>query len=111
MDLSYLLAFILVMAGTTFITRALPFWLFKDKQHPVVVYLGRYLPPAVMTLLVMYCLKEVDFLGPTHGLPELLSLAVVIIAHLLFKNALVSIFSGTALYMLWVQGVLAGLFL
>ncbi|WP_082889949.1 AzlD domain-containing protein [Oleiphilus sp. HI0066] len=44
-----------------------------------------------------------------HGLPEIISLSLVIVAHLLFKNALISIFSGTALYMLWVQGVLASL--
>lgn len=109
MDLSYLFAFIVVMASATFVTRALPFWLFKDKQHPVVIYIGRYLPPAVMTLLVMYCLKDVAWTGPEKGLPELVSLGVVITAHLLFKNALISIFSGTALYMLWVQGALSTL--
>jgi len=106
MDLAYLIAFIVVMAFATFVTRALPFWLFKDKQHPVVNYLGRYLPPAVMTLLVIYCLKDVDWSGPNYGLAELVSLGVVIAMHLAFKNALISIFSGTALYMLWVQGVL-----
>ncbi|KZY61106.1 hypothetical protein A3742_02735 [Oleiphilus sp. HI0071] len=109
MDLAYLLAFIATMAIATFITRALPFWLFSDQQHPVVLFLGRYLPPAVMTLLVMYCLKGVQWTSGNHGLPELVSLAVVVSAHLLFKNALISIFSGTAIYMLWVQGVLARL--
>lgn len=109
MDLAYLLAFIATMAAATFVTRALPFWLFQDQQHPVVLFLGRYLPPAVMTLLVMYCLKGVQWTTGTHGLPELVSLAVVVSAHLLFKNALISIFSGTAVYMLWVQGVLASL--
>jgi branched-subunit amino acid transport protein AzlD len=110
MDLSYLLAFIVTMALATFVTRALPFWIFRDQQHPVVLFLGRYLPPAVMTLLVMYCLKEVQWTSGNHGLPELLSLAIVVIAHLLFKNALISIFSGTALYMMWVQGALTNLF-
>lgn len=110
MDLTYLLAFIATMAAATFVTRALPFWIFQDQQHPVVLFLGRYLPPAVMTLLVMYCLKEVQWTSGNHGLPELLSLAVVVVAHLLFKNALISIFSGTALYMMWVQGVLTSLF-
>lgn len=62
-----------------------------------------------MTLLVMYCLKGVQWTSGNHGLPELVSLAVVVSAHLLFKNALISIFSGTAIYMLWVQGVLARL--
>jgi branched chain amino acid efflux pump len=109
MGLGYLLAFIATMAAATFITRALPFWLFHDQQHPVVLFLGRYLPPAVMTLLVMYCLKGVQWTSGDHGLPELVSLAVVVSAHLLFKNALISIFSGTTIYMLWVQGLLTSL--
>lgn len=109
MGVEYLIAFIATMAAATFITRALPFWLFRDQQHPVVLFLGRYLPPAVMTLLVMYCLKGVQWTSGNYGLPELASLAVVISAHLLFKNALISIFSGTAVYMLWVQGVFTSL--
>lgn len=108
MELGYLLTFIATMAVATFITRALPFWLFRDQQHPVVLFLGRYLPPAVMTLLVMYCLKEVQWTSGNHGLPEIVCLAIVVAAHLLFKNALISIFCGTALYMAWVQGALFG---
>ena len=110
MDLGYLFAFVATMATATFITRALPFWIFHDQQHPVVLFLGRYLPPAVMALLVMYCLKGVQWTQGNHGLPELISLALVVGTHLLFKNALISIFSGTALYMLWVQGALTTLF-
>lgn len=109
MDIMYLIGFITTMAAATFATRALPFVLFHNQQHPVVLFLGRYLPPAVMALLVMYCLKDVEWLSGNHGLPEIISLSFVIVAHLLFKNALISIFSGTALYMLWVQGILASL--
>jgi len=108
-DVIYLLTFILTMAAATFATRALPFVLFRNQQHPVVLFLGRYLPPAVMTLLVMYCLKGVTWTSGTYGLPEAASLAIVIALHLAFKNALISIFCGTGFYMLWVQGVLAGL--
>jgi branched chain amino acid efflux pump len=105
-ELGYLALFIATMAGATFATRALPFLIFKDQQHPAILFLGKYLPPAVMTLLVLYCLKGVNWSGETHGIPELVSLCLVVGMHLLFRNALVSIFSGTALYMAWVQGAL-----
>jgi branched-subunit amino acid transport protein AzlD len=106
MELDYLLVFIATMAAATFATRALPFLIFKDQQHPVILFLGKYLPPTVMTLLVLYCLKGVNWSGGNHGIPELACLSVVIATHLVFRNALVSIFSGTALYMAWVQGAL-----
>ena len=56
-------------------------------------------------LLVVYCLRGVDLLGPTHGLPELLAGAAVVGLHLWKKNTLLSIAVGTALYMVLVQAV------
>ena len=52
------LAIILAVAAGTQITRWLPFWLFPEKKEPpqVVTDLGRLLPPAMMGLLVGYCL-------------------------------------------------------
>lgn len=55
--------------------------------------------------LVVYCLRGVDLLGPTHGLPELLAGAAVVGLHLWKKNTLLSIAVGTALYMALVQAV------
>ena len=55
--------------------------------------------------LVVYCLRGVDLLGPTHGLPELLAGAAVVGLHLWKKNTLLSIAVGTALYMVLVQAV------
>lgn len=108
MDLTYLVLFILCMASATFLTRALPFWLLKDHQHPLILFLGRNLPPAVMTLLVLYSLKHVTWISGSYGLPEVSSLLLVTAIHLCLKNALLSIASGTVLYMLWVQGLLFG---
>ena len=61
-------------------------------------------PCAIMAMLV-YCLRGVDLLGPTHGLPELLAGAAVVGLHLWKKNTLLSIAVGTALYMVLVQAV------
>ena len=53
-------AAIVVMALVTFLTRALPFLLFDRGEHPpkLVLYLGRVLPPAIIAMLIIYCLKD-----------------------------------------------------
>ena len=68
------LAIILAVAAGTQLTRWLPFWLFPENRQPpaAIVYLGRVLPPAMMGLLVVYCLKGVSWLSAPHGAPELL---------------------------------------
>lgn len=100
---------ILVMAAVTFLTRLLPFVLFGRGGRPprVVVYLGSVLPPAVIAMLIVYCLRNIDLFSGTHGLPELLCAAVVAILHLWKGNNLLSIFGGTLLYMVLIQGVFA----
>ncbi len=103
------LLIILVMALATFGTRVLPYLIFgrgKDGKPPRwVSYLGTVFPPAVIALLVIYCLREVDLFSATHGLPELLCVAVCAILHLWKGNEFLSIFGSTALYMLLVQVV------
>ena len=103
------LAIIFAVAAGTQITRWLPFWLFPEKKEPpqVVTDLGRLLPPAMMGLLVVYCLKGVTWLSAPHGVPELLSIAAVVLLHRWKGNVLLSIAGGTALYMLLVQLVFA----
>ena len=98
---------ILAVAAGTQLTRWLPFWLFPENKEPppVVTYLGRVLPAAVMGLLVVYCLRNVDIAAAPHGLPELIALAVVTALHLWKRNVLLSIGVGTALYMVLVQMV------
>lgn len=101
------LGIILAVAAGTQLTRWLPFWLFPEKKDPppVVVYLGRVLPPAMMGLLVIYCLKGVSWTAAPHGAPELIAVAVVAVLHWWRGNVLVSIAAGTAVYMLLVQAV------
>ena len=103
------LAIILAVAAGTQITRWLPFWLFPEKREPprVVTDLSRLLPPAMMGLLVVYCLKGVAWLSAPHGAPELLAIAAVVLLHRWKGNVLLSIAGGTALYMLLVQLVFA----
>ena len=90
---------ILAVALTTFATRVLPFLIFpKGKEIPEVVrYLGRVLTPAVIGMLVIYCLK-----GTTLSeLPVLVTAGL----HIWKRNNLLSIGAGTVLYMFLIQVV------
>ena len=89
----------------TILTRFLPFWLFpKGKPAPrIVAYLGKVLPCAVMGLLVVYCLKDVQPAAAPYGLPELIAVAATAGLHVWKKNTLLSVGVGTVLYMLLVQ--------
>lgn len=103
------LAIILAVAAGTQLTRWLPFLLFPEKREPpkVIEDLSRLLPPAMMGLLVVYCLRNVAWLAPPHGAPKLLAVLAVAVLHRVWGNVLVSIAGGTALYMFLVQGIFA----
>ena len=104
---SYVLITILICALCTQITRWLPFLLFgRKRQVPKLVrYLGAALPPTIMAVLVVYCLKDITPLTWPHGLPELISVAVVAAVHLWKRNTLASIALGTVCYMFLVQKI------
>lgn len=99
-----MITILMVMIGTM-LTRFLPFWLFPSgKPTPKYVqYLGSVLPAAVFGLLVIYCLKNVNVLTGSHGVPEFLSIALVVLLHLWKRQMLLSIAGGTVCYMLLVQ--------
>ena len=100
-------ASIAVMAVVTFLTRALPFLLFDRGDHPpkLVLYLGQVLPPAIIAMLIVYCLKGISFASPAGWVPSLLAGGAAVLLHLWKGNDLLSIFGATVLYMVLVQGV------
>ncbi len=82
-------------------TRALPFLLFSRRDPPRVVrFIERFIPPMVMAVLVVYCLKDIAWTAWPSGIPELAALAVVTVLHTWKKNAMLSIFGSTAFYMI-----------
>lgn len=102
-------ALVAVIAGVTILLRFAPFAIFGGGRPTprYVVYLAQVLPCAIMAMLVVYCLRGADPLGPTHALPELLAGGAVVLLQCCRKNTLLSIAAGTALYMVLVQGVFA----
>lgn len=65
-------AAIAVMAIITFLTRALPFLLFDRGESPpkLVLYLGRVCHPAIIAMLIVYCLRGVSLPPPAAGCPS-----------------------------------------
>lgn len=105
-DIQLLITMAMMVAGTA-ATRFITFICFPGGKEPpaAILYLGKALPCAVMALLVVYCLKDVSVFSGSHGLPELISLGVIVLLHLWKKNTLLSIGAGTVCYMLLVQFV------
>lgn len=100
----YAAAAIAVMAGVTFLLRVLPFLIFRDRKTPdYIEFLGKYLPYAIMGMLVVYCLKGVSFVKAPFGLPEFAAVILVAVLHIWKRNTLLSIISGTVCYMLLIQ--------
>ncbi|MBQ8393271.1 MAG: branched-chain amino acid transporter permease [Clostridia bacterium] len=92
-------------AVATMLTRFLPFLVFSgDREAPKLVkYIGKALPGAIFGMLVVYCLKGVSVISFSYGLPELIAICVVVLIHLWQRKMLLSIATGTVVYMLLVQ--------
>lgn len=104
-----ILAAVFIMAVVTFFTRLFPFLFFTRRDPPeIVLFIGKYIPPMVMVILVVYSLGEVNWTERPHGIPEVLAIVIVVVLHWAFKNPLISIFGGTILYMVLLQ---TGIFL
>ncbi len=96
---------IIILAVITFMTRALPFLVFPaGKPTPKYIqYLGKALPLAVFGMLVVYCLKDVQWLEGSHGIPEILGIAAVVLMHLWRRQLFLSMAVGTAVYMILIR--------
>ncbi len=102
-DFKYSALIILISALATFFTRAFPFLLFgRKKPSKTVMYVGSYLPGAVITILVVYCIcgggMDIHTL-----LPKVIAGVFVVALHVWKRNNLLSIGLGTVVYMALVQ--------
>ena len=99
------LAIIGVVAVCTILLRAFPFLVFGGRKDVpgTVQYLGAVLPAAIMAVLVVYCLRNIDFRAASHFIPSSAAGLLVAGLHVWKKNILLSIGVGTVLYMIMVQ--------
>ena len=94
-----------VAALVTIALRFAPFLIFSGQREtpPMVVYLGKVLPCAIMGMLVVYCLRGVSFASASAWLPALLASFTVVGLHVWKRSSLLSILGGTVLYMLLIR--------
>ena len=98
---------IATIALATMATRFLPFLVFPAgrKTPKFIEYPGNVLPGAIFSLLIVYCLRNVELFAGSHGLPELIAILVVVALHTWKRQILLSIAAGTFCYMALVQFV------
>ena len=105
---TYVLSMVIVAALVTAGLRFAPFLIFGKGREtpPMITYLGKVLPFAIMGMLVVYCLKDISLRTAPFGIPEFLGCILVALLHIWKRNTLLSIGVGTVCYMLMVQFIL-----
>ena len=92
------------ISAITFFTRVFPFIVFKMKKpSETLLIIEKYIPPAIMMLLLIYCLKDIDYLQKLYGFPQVFAVILAIIMQYKYKNPLISIFGATGFYMFLIK--------
>ncbi len=95
-----------------FLLRFLPFLIFAKKKTPAFFsFIEKFIPAVSIAVLFVICLKErtsdliFNSLNPTAEIPAILSAVgaalVTTLLHLWKNNAMLSIFGGTIVYMIF----------
>lgn len=102
-DVKYSLAVVAVLFVTNTALRFIPFAVFKNKTPKIILYLSEVLPFAVMGMLIVYCVRNVEFFSGSYGIPEIICIALTALLYKWRHNTLLAIIAGTVSYMLLVQ--------
>ncbi len=92
---------VLIASVVTIALRAFPFVLFGGKrQMPAFIHtIASSMPPAIIAVLVVYCLKNSMVNVTMESLYAGVSVVAVVLIHLWKRNTLLSIAAGTVIYM------------
>lgn len=106
-SIGYAIVIIIFAAISTAATRFLPFIIFdRGGEAPSwIKYLGKVLPPAIMSMLLIYCVRNVHIMIVNEWAPHLICIALAGGLHLWKRNTLLSIGVSTVLYMVLIQKV------
>ena len=95
---------IAIMTVINYFTRVFPFLFFRKNDLPAyILFIEKYFPSVIMTILIFYTLKDINFSLVPYGIKEIGGIVFTALLHLIFKNYLVPIFIGTLFYMGLVQ--------
>lgn len=96
---SYVLSAIILSALITFLLRAFPFLLFKEKELPKwLEKLEKHLPMTIMAVLIVYCLKDLKTQLTTLFIPYLLACLTVVFTYKWKKNTFKYYFINSCLH-------------
>ena len=100
MSVKEAIAVTVLMSLITFATRIFPFAIFKIRKPPrLLIIIEGLIPPAIMVILVIFCVRNASPTSFPYAIPEVASVLSVILLHFATKNPMISIFGGTAIYM------------
>jgi branched-subunit amino acid transport protein AzlD len=113
------LLLVLVMAAAIFFCRVFPFLFFRGKngiandvasipntitgKQAFLAFVEKTVPPVAMTVLAFNSLASQVQLSSSELIPTLGAAALTAIVHVWRRNPLISIFGGTALYMILIR--------
>lgn len=98
----YLIAAIGVASAVTYILRALPFIVFARKKRELPAWvnkLGVIISPVIITVLTVYSYTTLEWRTAAPYIAGVLT----VVFQIFWRNPLVSIIAGTALYMTLVR--------
>ena len=101
----YIFLALITSGVTTFAIRLFPFLVLRNQTNLSnrMQFIASVLPQAIITILVVYCLKDISFVEAPYGIPELIAVAIVVVLQWWKENTLLSIFVPTVIYMVLLQ--------
>ena len=105
MSSTYIFLALITSGVVTFTIRLFPFLVFRNQTNlsKRMQFISSVLPQAIITILVVYCLKDISFINAPFGIPELIAVAIVVLLQWWKENTLLSIFIPTVIYMVLLQ--------
>lgn len=91
-----------IVTLTTMLTRFIPFLIFPESRPTpkTILKLGRILPPAILGMLVIYSIKDIDTNEVQDILLNTVTIGFIMLIHVRKRNMILSIFSGTFIYVI-----------
>ena len=105
MSSTYIILALIISGVVTFAIRLFPFLVLRNQTNlsSRMKFISVVLPQAIITILVVYCLKDISFISAPFGIPELIAVAIVVFLQWWKENTLLSIFVPTVIYMMLLQ--------
>lgn len=103
---SYVAEGLVLAVVITFSLRAVPFALpDRLRESALITEIGRRMPLGAIVILLVYCISALDVSAAARDVGPILGIAVTAAVHAIWRNALLSITSGSAVCLLIVNAL------